>query len=411
MQGLIPGFRKGTRIISRRKWGNAWLGSLLLMPGPWLLVDIKRETIICSSKAFEAVLGMGSRSTYNGCAMSLISHQSDPSDWTVKTFDRSLVERPGRYEDVALQKPDGSSVIVDIHVSHPPRSRYRPTAICLITDRTEQRRLQDELIAKHKELRRAFANLEKTQKTLEASNRQLSQTSAKLSRATELAAIGEITAELAHQLNNPLAAAVGALRRIEKLERSSTDPQLSPMVALLKHSLDRLASTVSELRRVYLTSRPVDSEKAPFDLKLQVDGALALLQQRVQNMDVVVDMPDALPPIYGRPSQIQHVIINLCDNAIQAAGDVGKIRLTAISSEDAVVFTVEDSGPGIPENKRKKVFEPFYTTREFGSGLGLAVVKRHLDNDSASIHIGESRDGGAKFTICFPIATQRKDST
>ncbi|MCP4606288.1 MAG: hypothetical protein GY847_38220 [Proteobacteria bacterium] len=400
MQKQKPVLRFLRSTAKKRKWGRAWIRSLLFLPGPWLIIDRQKKIVIDGSRQVEMILAC-ERDYYMGKPISSIAGQVDPSEWGIKEFTDETIELPGRYEDMGLKKADGSLVVVDMHVTHPPRSG-QSVAMCLITDRTEQRRLQGELISKHQELRRAFTELEQT-------NRKLSITSAELSRATELAAIGEITAELTHQLNNPLAAAIGAARRLEKLINKSDTPQTKPMTELLKNSLDRLKKTVAELRRVYISSRPIEGQTEVFNIKSQINGALAMMQQRLEDLNVIVDLPEHLPHIIGRPSQIQHVIINLLDNAVEAAGPSGTVHLAARSDNGTVVLTLGDSGPGIPEYMREKIFEPFFTTREHGSGLGLAVVRRNLSHDRATISVRESKYNGAEFEIGFPIATEEKE--
>ncbi len=401
MEKPTPVFRARKRNARRSAWGTPWIRWLSFLPGPWLLVDRGQKKIVDGSPQLDELLSCN-REHYIGHPLAAIASQEDGSGWGTKRLDGETIELPGRYEDVGLKRADGTSVVVDVHVSHPPLRGRLSTAICLITDRTEQRRLQGELIAKHQELRRAFQDLEN-------SNRELGVISAKLSRATELAAIGEITAELTHQLNNPLAAAVGAARRVEKLIGKNSQPQTQAMIELLKNSLERLRCTVAELRRVYITSRPIEGPIEEFELKPQVDSAIALLHQRLENTVLEIELPNTLPLVLGRPSQIQHVLINLLDNAAEAAGTAGTVCVRAERNDETVVFTLGDSGPGVPEHLREKIFEPFFTTREHGSGLGLAVVRRNLNHDGATIRVGESQYGGAEFEIGFPIAESQEE--
>ncbi len=410
MKRQIPVFKNRRRTKRRRHWGRPLGRYLTFLPGPWLLIDRKKAVIIDGNSDVNGLLGC-EREHYLNHPISVVAGVPDSKDWTIKAFDPKTLERPGRYEDVGLERADGSLVVVDVHVSHPPRGRLRQVAICLITDRTEQRRLEGELIKKHQELRKAFVELEKqslelkeAEEALITRNREISSMSDKLRESSALAAIGEITAELTHQLNNPLAAAVGATRRIEKLVRQGDQIETSAMLELLKTSLERLRSTISELRGVYQTSRPNEDEALEFDLRAHIEGALVLLQQPLETLETVIDLPTKLPLIKGRSSQIQHVIINLLDNAIQAAGNLGTVHILARQTGQSVEFCVGDSGPGVPENLGSKIFEPFFTTREQGSGLGLAVVRRHLDQDGAAICVGRSKYGGAEFKIDFQIA-------
>ena len=178
------------------------------------------------------------------------------------------------------------------------------------------------------------------------------------------------------------------------------------MTGLLKDSHERLRTTMADLKRVYRNTRATDSRPEKIDLRNQIDGALMLMQQRLASLDVIVDIHESAHDIMGRPAEIQHVIVNLIDNAAQALGDSGRIRLKARPEGQRVMFVVEDSGPGVPFDQRERIFEPFFTTREQGSGLGLSVVRRNVENNKATIRVGQSELGGALFEIGFRMATQ-----
>ncbi len=396
---------------------NEWIQGLRCLPGAWLFVHGKEGVVAAASKQLGELLGIGIESLLDR-PMADFSQPTGDLDWNFKRFDLEMLKLPGRYEDVALKRSDGSIVTVDIQVSHPPHMGNQPVAVCLFTDRTEQRRLADELISKHQELRRAFSDLEKrsdellvTKDTLENRNRELGILSAKLNRTSELAAIGEITAELTHQLNNPLAAAIGAARRLDTLIGREDVPTSEPMLKLLSDSLTRLKTTITDLKRVYVTSHPLDIPQSEFDLNRQIDGVLNLMQQSLEPHQLILELPPHLPRILGRPSQIQHVIINLLDNAIRSIGKSGVIHIKAEHRDEKILMIVGDSGPGVPEHLMDKIFEPFFTTSGQGSGLGLAVVRRNLDRDNANIRVGRSEYGGALFEVEFQSISKRKEIT
>ena len=184
------------------------------------------------------------------------------------------------------------------------------------------------------------------------------------------------------------------------------DPRAREMMPLLKTSLERLRTTINELKRVYKNSKSADALMEPVDLKATVDGALMLLQQRLGEIELQMHFPTEPVEILARPAEIQHVLINLIDNAIQAVGDRGIIQLRVRQERGRVMFTVGDNGPGIPPDQWERIFEPFFTTREQGSGLGLSVVRRNVQNNKADIRVGQSPLGGAEFEIGFVSATR-----
>jgi len=393
-----------------RKRSGSLRGSLRLIPGAWLLVDYSNGRIVTTSKDFDNLLGVD-RNFLRGSNLSSIGSLNITSGWITNKLDISLLSQPGRYEDVGIKSKDESPIVADMRVSH-PKEFGKNLAICLVTDRSQQRRLQGELIKKHQELRKAFSDLEtkseellKIQKELENKNIELGRLSAQTRSTATLAAIGEITAELTHQLNNPLAAAFGAARRLKKLNITTQCEETASMIDLLGDALERMHNTMGDLRMVYRNTILPDSPNTAQNLKEIINSTLTLLQQRLIPHRVVLELPEDLPLAMGRSSQIQHVIVNLIDNALEFVGDQGIIHIAADADEEHVFLRIGDSGPGIPENDREKIFAAFYTTREKGSGLGLAVVRRYLERDKAGIKIGYSKYGGAEFEITFIRAT------
>ncbi len=160
-------------------------GALRFLPGAWFLVDIGTGRLVDASAELCELAGADRRAVRE---MKLADLSPPPSDdeWGLKRLSPELLDAPGRYEDVGLRGADGAEMAVDVHVEHPDGHR-RGVALCLVTDRSEQRRLHTELIAKHQELRRAFldlgtktAELLATQRLLEDRNRELGELSDQL---------------------------------------------------------------------------------------------------------------------------------------------------------------------------------------------------------------------------------------
>jgi C4-dicarboxylate-specific signal transduction histidine kinase len=368
-------------------------------------VDKKSGRIIDASDHFDDMM-MLEKKDYLSCPMSFFTAPSENTLWSMKPFGRYLLSMEGRHEDVLIKGRTNRTMVADVHISRPLRVGAQRLIVCLITDETERHRLQSELISKHKELRKTFADLERQSAALARLNMEMGEMSARLSHASSLAAVGEITAELTHQLNNPLAGAVSAARRIDMFLGDNVDARVKAMMPLLRESLERLRLTMTELKRVYRNSRSADAPMEPVDLKMQIDSALMLMQQRLGDIELQLDVPGDLTEIVGRPPEIQNILVHLIDNAIHAAGERGIIRLKAEQKDAQIVFTVGDSGPGIPEDRRERIFEPFFTTKEQGFGLGLSVVRRNVQNNKAAIRIGQSPLGGAAFEIGFAAATR-----
>jgi signal transduction histidine kinase len=397
---------------SPRRRPAALRGALRFLPGAWFLVEIETGRLVEASAELCELLGLARG---DAPELGIADLASAPTDdrWGLKRLSSELLDTPGRYEDVGLKAADGSEMAVDVHVEHPDGER-RGVALCLVTDRSEQRRLHGELIAKHQELRRAFAELEQktaellaAQRLLEDRNRELGELSDQLRSTTHLATLGEITAEIAHQLNNPLAAAFGATRQIGKLSaKQPGGPDLKPMLDLLGNALERMRSTINDLRVAYRNSCLPEPEPRFLDLRAPISSVLSLFSTRLEDVSVREELPDGLPPVLFREMQLQHIVLNVIDNALDAMGGSGALEISAAKSDDGVLLRIGDSGPGVPEGLEAKIFDPFFTTREGGVGLGLAVVRRFAERNGANVRIGRSRLGGAEFAIQLRTARE-----
>ena len=106
---------------------------------------------------------------------------------------------------------------------------------------------------------------------------------------------------------------------------------------------------------------------------------------------------------------MQRALLNLAQNAAQAAPDQGgRVRLGARAEGDTLIFEVEDNGPGVPEDKRELVFAPFFTTKQKGTGLGLALVKRCVEHHRGTVAVAEAPGGGARFQVRLPGAVRAR---
>ncbi len=198
---------------------------------------------------------------------------------------------------------------------------------------------------------------------------------------------------VAHEIRNPLG---GLTLYAEMLARDQEldDKQRSKAKRILEESL-RLERTVADFL-VY--ARPESPRQAAVAVyALLRDCAASAGAQARWSGDLELYSQDFT--ISCDPDHSQQIILNLVINAMQAAGSAGKIRLSAVREGDQILITIEDSGPGIPANNIEQVYEPFYTEKADGAGLGLAITKRLCDLGNIDIHIGQSELGGALFRL------------
>ena len=259
-----------------------------------------------------------------------------------------------------------------------------------------------------------------------------------LVRAEKLASVGRLAAGVAHEIGNPLAA-IG--NYLELLGRRGAAPDLVT-------AIEREASRIDTIVRSLLDyARPRDARREPLDLGDVAQRATELLRSQGLFRQVTVEMarPEPLPRMLGDPAALEQVFVNLLLNAIDAAGDGGRIVVAASATrlgdgeaerrssdadgaraEDrvarrsgrhlesvadgapAVQVVVGDSGPGVPAELAERVFDPFFTTKApgKGTGLGLAIVQRIVHDHGGRVDVARAREGGAAFTVVFPgIAT------
>jgi two-component system, NtrC family, sensor kinase len=226
-----------------------------------------------------------------------------------------------------------------------------------------------------------------------------------LVQAEKMAAVGRLMASLAHEINNPLQAVRNCLHLANRPDID--DKQRAVYLALTDNELDRLVKTVRHMLDFY---RPGQREKEPLDLNGAVERVVHLLQAQMdtQMIRCHISIGDHIPLVFGVRDQIQQVFFNLILNSMDAMENVPDNRniwVEAEVCESEVCIYVEDSGPGIPQEMREKLFEPFASSKINGTGLGLAVSYGVVEAHGGRLELAESRHGqGACFQIHFPIA-------
>lgn len=228
-----------------------------------------------------------------------------------------------------------------------------------------------------------------------------------LLQAEKLASLGQTISGIAHELNNPLAT---ILTWAERLSHRQADDQTRRGLDVILAEAERSARIV---RNLLTFARKRHTTRAMVDINRIVEETLTLrsYEQRVTNITVISALAAGLPQVFADPHQIQQVLLNLVINAEQAmlsAHGHGTIvvRTWHNGTNDSVVLEVNDDGPGIPEEARTKIFDPFYTTKEVGkgTGLGLTVAYAIVQEHGGRIWIGPPVEGepGASFFVELP---------
>ncbi len=220
-----------------------------------------------------------------------------------------------------------------------------------------------------------------------------------LIRADRLAAMGELTAGVAHEVRNPL----GVIRAtVQLLEDARGDRTRTKEAAdVIKQEIDRLDRVIKALLDFGRPSSPTfvhtDVEDVLHDVLL-FTGRFA----KQADVRIVEKLKGGLPPVTADPDQLKQVVLNLVTNAVQAMEDGGgTITLETDTDGDFVHISVGDTGPGIPASSIGKVFDPFFSTRDDGTGLGLTIVHRIIDQHDGHIEVGSGPEGTV-FRVSLP---------
>jgi PAS domain S-box-containing protein len=304
-----------------------------------------------------------------------------------------------RYENLPLETRDGRQKQVEF-VSNSYLAGEGCVIQCNIRDITERKLAEESMKEANARLERTLAELKAKTVDLTAMTQQLWQTS-------KLATMGELTASIAHELNNPLA--IISLR-IESLAGEVVgDAKQSHAFEVISEELDRMGKLIAGLLQF---SRHTHHEITILDVRKEVENSLELIEHylRAQNIEVVREFADDLPDIQADRQHLRQVFLNLVTNASDAMPMGGRLiaRIHAASSEagvKGVSIDLIDSGPGISPEVLAKIWEPFFTTKleGKGTGLGLAISRRAIEAHHGTLSIESTLGQGTTVTIFLPL--------
>ena len=226
-----------------------------------------------------------------------------------------------------------------------------------------------------------------------------------LRHADRLATIGQLSAGVAHELNEPLGNILAFAQLAQK------HPDLPRQVA---QDLEKIVTTSLHAREVVkklmFSARQMSPQKTEVDLNAVVEDGLYFLESRCVKSGVAIerDLSPWLPRITADLSQLNQVLVNLVVNAIQAMAEGGTLKITTRAIDDHVLLAVEDNGTGMTEDVLKRIFLPFFTTKDVheGTGLGLPVVHGIVNAHGGKIHVDSTPGKGTRFEILLPVAAE-----
>lgn len=235
--------------------------------------------------------------------------------------------------------------------------------------------------------------------------RELEETQAQVLHQEKMAAFGLLAAGIAHEVGNPLTA-ISSL--VQMLEQRDLDEYTHNKLGQVGGQLVRIQSILRELVNF---SRPASTHRVNASIRDIVDEALGIAKyyKGGKNRVIVVEVPDGLPLVSGVRDQLVQIVFNLVLNAIDATGKGGRITVSARAEGATVALRVADDGAGVPDDVRAKLFRPYFTTKKHGTGLGLFVIRKIVEEHGGRVAV-ESRAGpGATFVVELPAVVARAE--
>jgi PAS domain S-box-containing protein len=324
-------------------------------------------------------------------------NQLTPEKWhqMEQEIIREQVTKRGHsdlYEKEYITK-DGTILPISIRVWLVRDEKWTPIGMwAIVRDITRRKQLENEL----KRYSEHLENLveERTQK---------------LKDAERLAAIGETAAMVGHDIRNPLQTVEGALylakEEIKSLpSRTQEITNIEEMLNTIHEETKYVDKIVSDLQDY---ARTLALELEETDIQ-QLINSILVDSPVPQNIEVSVTVEQDCCTITVDPTMIKRILTNLITNALQAMPDGGKLTIAASRKQDEVQISVQDTGPGISDENKAKIFQPLFSTKAKGQGLGLAVVKRLVEAHNGTITFDSEIGKGTTFTIAIPIAKEAK---
>ena len=251
-------------------------------------------------------------------------------------------------------------------------------------------------------VRQRSEELQASHKELELANKELRETQEQLIRSEKLAAIGQLASGVSHELRNPLGAIKNAVfyirRRVARTELPTTEPRVLEFLDIMDEEVNVANKVITDLLGFSRVAKPTVS---PVNAAGVIEDALRHAPQP-ENIDLVKNINENLPMVMVDADQIRQVFINIILNAQQAMSKDGRLDIHARSKGEFVEVEFTDTGIGIPESDVNKIFDPLFTTKAKGIGLGLSVCKSILEKHDGDIRVESEVGRGTTFTVSLP---------
>lgn len=303
-------------------------------------------------------------------------------------YDTHTAPWLGQPIESEIQRRDGTRRTIQA-ITFPIRLNEDFMAGAIIRDMTEK-----------KEAEKALRNYsERLEEMVEQRTKELEKAQERLLRRQKLATLGQLAGSVGHELRNPLGTISNAVYFLKAVldEQNETVTEYLNIISDEITKADKIVHDLLDFGRVQTTDKCVVTVDA------LVHPALTTVSMP-QNVTLNSNVQEGLPQVWVDPQQIQQVLTNLISNAYEAMPDGGEVTIDIISQGDVVKLTVIDTGKGIAPEDMEQIFEPLFTTKKHGIGLGLALSKSFIEANSGTIEVESTAGQGTTFTITLPVA-------
>jgi PAS domain S-box-containing protein len=377
------------------------------------IIDIVNDAVVATDERFivtlwnncaEKIYGWTSQEAIGKPANDLLKTEflTENALWTFQ----QLVLNGFVHQEVVHTKKDGIKIVVDAMLSAIKDSNGKITqAVAVFRDITERKHAEEALKQRTEQLEKSQKKLEENARQLEAyanHMERLAEERAKQLRDKErLATIGETAGMVGHDIRNPLQAIVNEIYltkdSLSTLPQSTEKQDALGSLAFIQEQVDYVNKIVADLQDYARDTKPTLSKVNVEELVNTTFSVLSVPKNIEVNCNIKEDLEITTDPAY-----LRRILTNLSNNAIQAMPTGGKITLTAVEFDDYVELTVSDTGIGVSDEVKDKLFKPLFTTKARGQGFGLAVVKKFVEQLDGKITFDSAPSGGTSFFIRLP---------
>ncbi|MCG7852177.1 MAG: PAS domain S-box protein [Methanosarcinaceae archaeon] len=384
------------RDISKRKYVEETLRSseerLKILfekaPDAYYLNDFKGN-LIDGNRAAEKITGYKKEELLGKSFLKLKLLSLGQIAKAVKLLAKNISGKATGPDEFILQRKDGSQVPVEIN-TQPVKIGGKRVVLGLVRDITKQK-LAEELLREYTE------NLEKI---VGERTRELREVQEELMRKERLAILGKLAGGISHELRTPLGTIMNAVYFLN-MAVENPEPEVKEMLEVIENEISISNRIITGMLDF---ARPKEAKKQEVDVNSLLQETLSRIHIP-KNIEVERFIDEKLPQIISDQVQTGQIFVNIIQNGFQAMPDGGKLVVESKAAEsDKVVISFLDTGIGISEENLKKLFEPLFSTKPFGTGLGLALVKMLIERNGGTILVESKVGEGSTFTVTFPAS-------